>query len=143
MKKLFFSLTSSIMVFFACSKDDEGTGKDPLIGLWKQDKIVSREFPDSPTSECEGLTTVDYKADGTYIEDIYWDAEADGTCDHLETRSGIWVNKGNNIYFRELDISKANSNNEFVFENNRNIFYYQYTSFDGEDVLRVYYKRIK
>ena len=65
-----FSFSNSFsLLILSFSKDDK---TDPLIGLWQLEHHVENG-KESALSDCEKITTLEFKSDGTAIETIFRD----------------------------------------------------------------------
>lgn len=96
MKKLSLFTLLITLIFISCSKDDDAsneessTNKDLIIGKWNVTAIT-----DIPNDDCELLSTLEIKADGTYEEQTYGGFAGGVNCTPDDLDKGTWKLSGN------------------------------------------------
>ena len=124
MRKIFLLLT--LIIFISCSGEDDSLPQDKLIGKWKKTKVVENGVIQVPNCTYEGV--LEYKSDGTFSSERYFDTNPDVTitdCSLFNTTFGTWVRNGNSSYTSTVDGTPSEV--EFVFEGN-NTFIFTFES---------------
>jgi hypothetical protein len=103
MKKLNLFTLLITLLFISCSKDDDTskeetpTNKDLIVGKWDVIAIT-----DIPNDDCELLSTLEIKADGTYEEQTYGGFSGGINCTPDDLEKGTWE-LSENILTQTLD----------------------------------------
>ncbi len=128
--------TLLLLAFTSCNEDDS-LQQDKIIGKWKKTKVVENNIEQEPNCSYQGI--LEYKSDGTFLSERYYDTNPDVTiteCSLFSTTPGEWVSNGNNSYTSIVD--GVSSDIELVFEdNNTHVFTFESNGF----VAVLTYKR--
>lgn len=101
-----FSLTS-------CSSNEDITKNDPFIGTWS---FFSRQGVE--LDNCEKKTTLIVTENGVFTAIIYNNGSTTGDCELISESTGVWANKGNNMY--HTDLSNSSGRLQMLTFNNDN-----------------------
>ena len=124
-------LFAQALVGMSCNNDDDT--QDPIIGKWQLEQIFTGDVSDD-ISNCQKESTLEFKADGTYVEINSDKASFDTECFTTTFDTDLfWENSGNNTYtFTDTgDVFKVDVT--FIDGKLR-----LSTSEDGENVAGVY-----
>ncbi|WP_438426480.1 lipocalin family protein [Aquimarina macrocephali] len=110
MKKLNLFILFITISFISCSKDDDASkeetpmNKDLIIGKWDVIAIT-----DIPNDDCELLSTLEIKADGTYEEQTYGGFSGGANCTPDDLDKGTWKLSENILTLTLDELGNANS----------------------------------
>ena len=137
MKKILLLLLVATFSVVSCSKDDDNSSVDPLIGTWKYYKFFSNE-EEFPLDDCEKTSTLKINSNGTFESNYFFD---NGTsCESGGVSTGFWENTGNNVYKITSDPETVDEEiglYTFTFEGNT----FSFVETDGTETYTTVYIR--
>ncbi|MFL1894200.1 lipocalin family protein [Aquimarina sp. 2-A2] len=135
MKRIILSLLVIAAGFSSCSKDDDKEGNteksttDLIIGTWQ---VVA--INDLSDDDCEILSTLEIKADGTYLEQSY--GGFTGSCSPDELDKGTWEVSGK--MFTQKQDGRVFENTITKLTENSLILKFEHSNEDGTTLTEVW-----